>query len=133
MSVSNDLVWQVIRDNNKFLVKRSDFGGIQFNREPLNATGKNAQRFSGLASDKAAGVVANSPRGVALITKTGVKNAQKPAKLYRTDVFAKSSTRKTYKAIANRVAKNGYRTDLLRASVARASILLAAQRAQKSA
>lgn len=132
MSVSNDLIWQVIRDNNRFLVKRPEFGGIQFNREPVNVSGKNAQRFSGLCNDKAVGVQANSPRGVVLITKTNPKNAQKPAKLFRKDVIANASSRKTYKSIAGRIGRTGYRDDLVKVSVARASAILSSQRPKKT-
>ncbi|WBW72732.1 60S ribosomal protein L28/L44 [Schizosaccharomyces osmophilus] len=132
MSVSNDLIWQVIRENNRFLVKRSEFGGIQLNREPFNVTGKNSQRYSGLSSDRAVGINANSPRGVVMVSKTNPKNAQKPAKLYRTDVIANKSSRKTYKSVANRVGKTGYRPDLVNVSIARSSAILASQRPKKN-
>jgi large subunit ribosomal protein L28e len=38
---------------------------------------------------------------------------------------------RTYKAIANQIAKNGYRADLRQAAVARASALRRSQRAPK--
>ncbi|MCJ1449407.1 MAG: hypothetical protein MMC23_009927 [Stictis urceolatum] len=37
-NVSSDLVWEITRFNNAFLVKRAAAGGVQLSRDPMNLT-----------------------------------------------------------------------------------------------
>jgi len=69
--------------------------------------------------------------GVTLITKKG-SAVQKPNQAISTTFNGGKSTRKTYKAVANAVAKSGYRGDLRAAAVARASAIRRSQRPVKA-
>ncbi len=60
------LIWQLVRNNNSFLVKRggggpkagnsSRAGAVQFSCEPGNVMGVNTFKYSGLAKAKAVGI-----------------------------------------------------------------------------
>ena len=50
---SGDLVWETTRNNNCYLVKNN---GLVFSRDPLNLSGFNLKRDSGLASTQAIGI-----------------------------------------------------------------------------
>ncbi|EAA57840.1 hypothetical protein AN6500.2 [Aspergillus nidulans FGSC A4] len=41
-NVSSDLVWQLTRNQNAYLVKRNTHGGVQFSRDPLNVLNKHS-------------------------------------------------------------------------------------------
>ncbi|KAI1429330.1 ribosomal L28e protein family-domain-containing protein [Xylaria sp. FL1777] len=140
-NVSGDLVWEVVRNNNAFLVKRKAAGGVQFSRDPLNLTNKNARKWAGFVNDKALGVVAGDKDAVKVLSKkTSASN--KPASAVTETVYSGGkSARKsvlpghllyalqeafrisTYVAVANQAAKNNYRADLREAAVARASAI----------
>ena len=52
--MSETLVWQLLRTNSSFLVKRGQTkrdGGIQFSREPGNILNLNSFKYSGLANN----------------------------------------------------------------------------------
>ena len=70
---SNDLMWQLVRKNNKYLVKRN---GAVFSTEPANLTNKHSPKFSGLVSSNPLGVVARK-NGALLVTKSNSKNGYK--------------------------------------------------------
>jgi large subunit ribosomal protein L28e len=48
-TMSSELVWQIIKNNNSFLVKRQ---GVQFSSEPNNLLNVNTYKHSGLANYK---------------------------------------------------------------------------------
>jgi hypothetical protein len=50
---SGDYIWEVTRNNNCYLVQNS---GLQFSRDPLNLSGENLKRDSGLANTQAVGI-----------------------------------------------------------------------------
>ena len=54
IQMSSDLLWQIVRKNSSFVVKRD---GLQLSREPLNVMNKHSQRYSSIANSKAATVV----------------------------------------------------------------------------
>ncbi|KAI0406608.1 ribosomal L28e family protein [Xylaria palmicola] len=119
--VSADLVWEIVRSNNSFLVKRKASGGVQFSRDTLNLTNKHSRKWAGFVNDKAIGVVAAEKNGVKVLSKK-TSAAQQPAKaITETTYNGGKPARKTYVAVANQAAKNGYRADLRQAAVARAS------------
>ncbi|KAI0879552.1 ribosomal L28e family protein [Hypoxylon argillaceum] len=121
--VSADLVWEIVRSNNSFLVKRKASGGIQFSRDPLNLTNKNSRKWAGFVNDKAIGVVPAEKGGVKVLSKK-VEASKQPAKsINETTYSGGKSARKTYVAVANQVAKTGYRADLREAAVARTSAI----------
>ncbi|KAF7522693.1 hypothetical protein PCG10_007207 [Penicillium crustosum] len=121
-NISNDLVWQITRNQNAFLVNRNSAGGFQFSRDPLNLLNKH--------SYKAVGVQATE-NGVAVITKKP-SNPQQPAQNVVTVTYGPStSTRKIYKGVADKTAKNNYRADLREEAVARVSAVRRSQLPKK--
>ncbi|GAB7347724.1 hypothetical protein MBLNU459_g5278t2 [Dothideomycetes sp. NU459] len=128
---SYDLIWETIRHNNAFLVKRKQAGGVQFSRDPLNLTNKHSRKYSSLANPRAIGINAGENGTIELSTKLG-QHANKPAKAFQKSTFgANTSGRKIYKSVVNTTAKKGYRGDLRSEAVARASALKHAQRPVK--
>ncbi|KAH6841083.1 ribosomal L28e protein family-domain-containing protein [Chaetomium sp. MPI-CAGE-AT-0009] len=127
-NVSADLIWEVSRLSNSYLVKTRTG---QFSRDPLNLTNVHSRKYAGFANDKALGISANEKGGVKVISKKP-SAANKPASGLHTVTYGGNKTsRKTYRAVANQAAKNGYRADLRAAAVARASGLRRAQRPVK--
>ncbi|KAI1180220.1 ribosomal L28e protein family-domain-containing protein [Nemania sp. FL0916] len=121
--VSSDLIWEIVRGNNSYLVKRKSSGGVQLSRDPLNLTNKNARKWAGFVNEKAIGVAPAEKGGVKVLSKKS-EASQKPAKsVTETTYSGGKSSRKTYVAVANQAAKNGYRADLREAAVARASAI----------
>ncbi|KAI0537360.1 ribosomal L28e protein family-domain-containing protein [Xylaria digitata] len=122
-SSSADLVWEIVRNNNSFLVKRKASGGVQFSRDSLNLTNKNARKWAGFVNDKAIGVVPGDKEAVKVLSKK-TSESNKPAKAITETVYSGGkSARKTYVAVANQAAKSNYRADLREAAVARASAI----------
>ncbi|CZR58981.1 related to ribosomal protein L28 [Phialocephala subalpina] len=133
--VSADLIWEIVRPSNAFLVKRASSGGVQFSRDPFNLTNLHSRKYAGFVNDKAVGVVpAESGKGgVTLITKKA-KHPQRPAgAVHKTTFGANKTTRKTYKGIVSSTAKSGYRSDLRLEAVARASAIRQSQTPKKDA
>ncbi|TVY14974.1 putative 60S ribosomal protein L28e [Lachnellula arida] len=151
--VSSDLIWEIahvgvgdtarrrnyvrglkfgiIGNQNSYLVKRAQSGGVRFSRDPLNLTNVHSRKNAGFVNDKAVGVVPAKDGGVSLITKK-VKHPQRPAShSHTTTLSGKKSTRKTYKTIASNTAKSGYRPDLRASAIARASAIRKSQKEPK--
>jgi hypothetical protein len=57
--MSNDVVWQVLRQHNAFVVKRD---GITLSGEPGNLLNKHSYKFSGLANRKLVHVAAGKDK-----------------------------------------------------------------------
>lgn len=129
-NVSSDLVWEIVRNNNSFLVKRNQAGGVQLSRDPLNLANKNSRKHAGFVNEKAVGISAEGDKGVQVISKKATAVHQ-PGKAGVKRTFG-SHNRKTYKNIANSTAKSGYRPDLREAAVARASAIRKSQRPVKA-
>ncbi len=75
--MADALVWQLVKDNNAFLVKRgrtSRDGAVQFSRETGNLLGVNSFKYSGLANSKAVGLTVKD-KAITLTLK--VKTFQK--------------------------------------------------------
>ncbi|KAJ7529268.1 hypothetical protein O6H91_15G041000 [Diphasiastrum complanatum] len=119
---SPDLVWQLVKKNNKFLVKRNgnSNASVQFSSEPNNLYNLNTFKFSGLANKK---TVLISPAGEGLdvvLGTTKTKKGNKPANFVNKSVMRRDF-RKMAKAVTNQVADNWYRPDLKQAALARLS------------
>lgn len=54
--VSNDLIWEMTRNSSCFLVRNDSNNGAAFSRDPLNLTGLNSKRDSGLSGSGAFGI-----------------------------------------------------------------------------
>ncbi|GJC95433.1 ribosomal L28e family protein [Colletotrichum higginsianum] len=123
-NVSSDLIWEVVRSQNAFLVNRNDAGGLQLSRDPLNLVNKHSR--------KAIGVVPNEKGGVKVISKNQ-KNGNKPAQGTTEVTYGgNKSARKTYSAVARQAAAGGYRADLREAAVQRVSAIRRSQRPVKA-
>ncbi|KAL6921355.1 hypothetical protein ACHAPO_004939 [Fusarium lateritium] len=121
-NISQDLIWEIVRDNNCFSAKSKKNGGVQFSRDPLNLTNKSSRKHAGFVNDKAVGISAGEKGAVVVTSKKAQPN--KPAEnLTKTSYSGSKSNRKTYQAVANQVAKNSYRADLRSAAVERASAI----------
>ncbi|EXJ79633.1 ribosomal protein L28e [Capronia epimyces CBS 606.96] len=132
-NISGDLLWEVVRHNNAYLVKRNSGGGVQFSRDPFNLVNKHSRKNAGFVNDKAVSVQPNEKGGVTLQTKKPGK-ASTPASQHNVHAYGKTvSNRKVYKNIANAVGKNSYRSDLNRSAIARASAIKDSQRPKKDA
>lgn len=73
---SADLLWLLVRDNNKYLQKR---GGIRLSNDPFNNSGKSTKRHAGFIQPKAAVIRVKKQANVQVYVKDG-SNPQKPAK-----------------------------------------------------
>ncbi|KAL1963194.1 hypothetical protein VTN77DRAFT_8627 [Rasamsonia byssochlamydoides] len=132
-NVSSDLIWEVTRSQNAFLVKRKTGGGAQFSRDPLNPVNLHSRKYAGYANSKAISLQPTDKGGVVLLSKTA-GNAQRPAKNIQTVTWGpNASNRKIYKSVAYKTAKTGYRADLREVAVARASAIRLSQRPKKDA
>ncbi|PWY71508.1 ribosomal protein L28e [Aspergillus sclerotioniger CBS 115572] len=130
-NVSSDLIWQLTRTQNAFLVKRNSGGGSQFSRDPLNLENKHSFKYAGYANTKAVGVQATENGGVVVISKKP-SNPQQPAKNVVSVTYGpNASTRKIYKGVADKTAKNGYRADVRESAVARVSAIRRSQKPKK--
>ncbi|KAN0073320.1 60S ribosomal protein L28 [Elaphomyces granulatus] len=127
-NVSSDLIWEITRSQNAFLVKRKSAGGVQLSCDPLNLVNQHSRKYAGYANSKAIGVQPTESGGVVMISKTSSKS-QLPARNLRTIAWdTTTSNRKIYKAVAHNTARNGYRADLRQAVVARVSAIRQSQR-----
>ncbi|KAI8336232.1 ribosomal protein L28e [Chlamydoabsidia padenii] len=123
--MSSALVWELIKNNNSFLVKRA---GLQLSSESNNLTNLHSYKYSGLANEKTVGIQA-APRGIKVTKNT--KKMFSPAKSVNSTVIAKSR-RHTAKSVANLIARSKYRADLLPAALARASAVISSQQPVKA-
>lgn len=116
---SANVVWQCVRKNSCFL-RRSN--GVTLTAEPLNLTGKNSFRHSGLANKRPVGLslVGESGHAVALETRhAGNKFKRFPMKTLKRRKLSKEA--KQMKVVADSLI--GYRTDLLRVARRRFRLL----------
>mmetsp|Transcript_29857 Transcript_29857/g.97705 ORF Transcript_29857/g.97705 Transcript_29857/m.97705 type:complete len:124 (+) Transcript_29857:52-423(+) len=111
--MSDQLVWQLVKKNHCFLVKRN---GVQFSREPCNLTNANSYKYSGLRT-KAVGLSEEDKKVVFTIRTP--KAASTPAKNNRQHKLSRSMRRAT-KAVEFQTAT---RADLRKAAQARLAAL----------
>ncbi|KAF2253888.1 ribosomal protein L28e [Trematosphaeria pertusa] len=130
-TLSSDLIWEITRGHSATLVKRKEAGGVQFSRDKLNLRNKYSRKYEGLVADKAIGVQPGDDGGVVLLTKKP-KKANQPSSHIQVSTFGSGrSTRKTYSAIVKSTANRGYRPDLRKDAVARASAIRRSQKPVK--
>ena len=73
---SADLVWELIRHNNKYVQKR---GGVRLSNDPFNNSGKYTKRQSGFLGQKGAVVRVKGQKELYVAVNDGT-NANKPRK-----------------------------------------------------
>merc|ERR1711964_654728 len=113
MSASSDLVWQIVRKNNSFLVKRNM---LELSSEPNNLMNKNSFKYSGIANTEAVGIE-DEGKGVTF-TKKNPKRQRQPARNL-VSVELKKDFRKVAKTIKDATEGSFYRKDLTKPALAR--------------
>ncbi|PHH62418.1 hypothetical protein CDD81_7137 [Ophiocordyceps australis] len=130
-NMSSDLLWEIVRNNNSFLVKSKRNGGVHFSRDPLNLTNLSSRKHAGFVNEKAIGVLPR-PDGTMTVISKKATAANKPVKNFIKSTYgANKSSRKSYKDVANLTAKRNYRADLRSAAVERVSAIRRSQRPAK--
>ncbi|ORY86101.1 ribosomal L28e/Mak16 [Protomyces lactucae-debilis] len=132
-NVSNDLIWLVIRDNNKFIVKRKT-ETQPFSRDPYALTNKNNAKHSGLANTRAVGLQpGKNGKGVTLLTKGKAESANSPKKSQITATLRSSSAKGISENVYGATIKKAYRVDTRYEQLGRASAIIKSQQPKKDA
>ncbi|PWN34300.1 ribosomal protein L28e [Meira miltonrushii] len=127
MSSTQDLQWLLTRKTSCFLVKQKGLARV-FSREPNNLAQIHSYRYSGLVNDKNVSVEASkSGKGLVVSTKKADVAQGKIAGSRTTQSLKRGGPRHKAGAVAEIVGKKGYRSDLLKDAVARASAIARAQ------
>ncbi|KAK8056588.1 hypothetical protein PG993_001815 [Apiospora rasikravindrae] len=129
--ISSDLIWEIVRNNNAYVVTRKTGGGVRFSRDPLNLKNLHTRKYAGFVNEKAVGVVPNENGGVKILSKKTSASQKPAANLTSTTYHGGKSARNSYKAVANQTAKNSYRPDLREVAVQRVSAIRRSQRPVK--
>jgi len=116
MSIPDSLTWQLIRNNNAFLVKRN---GAYFSSEPGNVANLHSFKYSGLANSRSVGIVGQTTKesGVVLAKKsTKRSHLRKP-----TTTLNRLTLKRDYRRVARSIRNDlrAYRPDLRGAALAR--------------
>ncbi|MCO5578013.1 hypothetical protein L7F22_031851 [Adiantum nelumboides] len=129
--VSSDLLWQLVKKNNKFLVKRNgnSSASVQFSSEPNNLYNLNSFKYSGLANKKTVSIVPGNDLSVYIAT-TKTKKSNKPKDSVNRS-HLKRDVRRMSTVVVNQVVANGYRPDLKAAALAKLSTVHKSLRAAK--
>ncbi|KAF2404162.1 ribosomal protein L28e [Trichodelitschia bisporula] len=127
-TISSDLLWLLTRNSSSYLVKGRGAAGGQFSSDPLNLNNVHARKYEGFIQDKAVGVTAAEDGSIVVTTKKGGKTQKPASQLQKSTIGKNKSSRETFKAIVGGTAKQGYRVDLRREVVARASAIKSSQR-----
>ncbi|KAJ1263858.1 hypothetical protein BS78_09G219100 [Paspalum vaginatum] len=133
-TVPGDLIWQVVRKNNAFLVKQFGNGNakVQFSKEPSNLYNVHSYKYSGLANTKTVTIQPAAGKDSAVVlSTTKTKKQNTPAKLSHKSVMRKDF-RKMAKAVKNQVSDNYYRPDLTKPALARLSSVYRSLQVAKS-
>ncbi|KAN0065497.1 hypothetical protein ACQY0O_001334 [Thecaphora frezii] len=129
---SQELQWLLTRKTSSYIVKQAGLPR-SFTREPLNLKQIHSPKHSGLVSKKAVGIApAANGKGVVVTTKKTKASAHSIKGSLATTTISGGS-RRAAGAVANVVGKRGYRNDLAKLAVARASAILLAQRGGRKA
>ncbi|CAN6979933.1 unnamed protein product [Brassica rapa subsp. trilocularis] len=132
-TVPGQLIWEIVKTNNCFLVKQFGRGNakVQFSKETNNLCNLNSYKHSGLANKKTVTIqAADKEQGVVLAT-TKTKKQNKPKVSVNKSVLKKEFPRMS-KAVANQVVDNYYRPDLKKFALARLSVISKSLRVAKS-
>ncbi|XP_061356617.1 large ribosomal subunit protein eL28y-like [Gastrolobium bilobum] len=132
-TVPGQLVWEIVKNNNSFLVKEFGNGtqSVRFSRESNNLYNLNSFKYSGLANMKTVTIQPVGKDLSVLLGTTKTKKQNKPAALLHKSVM-KKEFRRMAKAVQNQVVDNHYRPDLKKAALARLSAVNRSLRVAKS-
>ena len=134
VNVSRDLLWILTKNHNSFMFKRPGISK-RFSTDPMNAKGIQTLKHSGSLYQRAINVQPDpSGKGVVLLHKVS-SNQSKLAKSVN-KVSLKKSSRRTLRSIKRfvngSIESSGYRPDLKRTVLRRASAILKSQRKRKT-
>lgn len=126
----SELNWQLIRDHNAFMVRRS---GVAFSREAGNLASKHSYKYSGLAQP-AVICVTPTDKGVAVCRRRTKVPVNKVASAWPAPSVIKGSAAGAGRArkVARDLEATGYRLDLSRAAQHKVSALLRSFKARKT-
>ncbi|MED6135386.1 60S ribosomal protein L28A [Stylosanthes scabra] len=132
-TVPGQLVWEIVKKNNCFLVKQFGRGtqSVEFSREANNLYNLNSFKYSGLANKKTVTIQPAGKDQSVLLATTKTKKQNKPSALLHKSVMKKEFPRMA-KAVKKQVAANHYRPDLTNAALARLSVVNRSLRVAKS-
>ncbi|GLT79045.1 hypothetical protein SLA2020_505550 [Shorea laevis] len=132
-AVPGQLIWEIVKKNNSFLVKQFGRGsaGVQFSKESNNLYNLNSYKHSGLANKKTVTIQPGGKDLSVVFATTKTKKQNKPASLVHKSVMRKEFPRMA-KAVVNQVADNYYRPDLKKAALARLSAVNRSLKVSKS-
>uniref|UniRef100_A0A2P2LY17 Uncharacterized protein MANES_04G137300 n=1 Tax=Rhizophora mucronata TaxID=61149 RepID=A0A2P2LY17_RHIMU len=123
-TVPGQLVWEIVKRNNSFLVKQFGRGtaSVCFSKEPNNIYNLNSYKHTGLANKKTVTIQPGGKDLSVVLATTKTKKQNKPAALLHKSVMNKEF-RRMAKAVENQVGDNYYRPDLKKAALARLSVV----------
>lgn len=126
----SELNWQLIRNHNAFMVRRS---GVVFSREAGNLANKHSYKYSGLAQP-AVICVTPTEKGVSVCRRRTKVPANKVAGAWPTPSVIKGSATGALRArnIARDLKSTGYRPDLCRDAKAKVAALLRSFKPRKN-
>jgi len=131
VAVSNQLVWEIVKNNNSFMKKvngRSRRSGtMRFSVEKNNLRSLSSYKHSGLASTQSVGVASKNDTAV-LYTKTASKSASQTA-VAETPI--NKSFAKVSQTVEKTIADNYYRPDLKNDALAKYALVYQANRRAK--
>ncbi|KAJ4708586.1 putative 60S ribosomal protein L28 [Melia azedarach] len=132
-TVPGQLIWEIVKKNNCFLVKQFGRGnaGVQFSKESNNLYNLNSFKHSGLANKKTVTIQPGGKDLSVVLATTKTKKQNKPASLLHKSAMRKEFPRMA-KAVVNQVADNYYRPDLKKAALARLSVVQRSLKVAKS-
>ncbi|KAL9082261.1 MAG: hypothetical protein Q9159_006574 [Coniocarpon cinnabarinum] len=122
-NVSEDLIWEITNKHNSYTHKQRSGNRVLLSRDPLNLTNKHSRKYAGVAIGvQAAPPTKDGPsKGIVVTTKKPGQVNHPSKDLVKTQYAGSTSGRRIYRGIANATAKRGYRPDLRREAIARAS------------
>mmetsp|Transcript_120419 Transcript_120419/g.257095 ORF Transcript_120419/g.257095 Transcript_120419/m.257095 type:complete len:143 (+) Transcript_120419:71-499(+) len=109
-----DLIWECVKQHNSFIRKSPNMPTMS--AEPGNLCGKNAFKFSGLASKNVLNVspvVVGKKESIVLTTRNKVGSRAQRPKLMLVKTALKKDTKKGLASLAKTVDTGFYRKDLL--------------------
>ena len=132
-TVPGQLIWEIVKRNNSFLVKQFGNGtaSVQFSRESNNLYNLNSYKYSGFANKKTVTIQPASEEKSVLLATSKTKKQSKPGQLLHKSIM-KKEFRRMAKSVSNQVAANYYRPDLKKAALARLSAVHKSLRVAKS-
>ncbi|XP_021901381.1 60S ribosomal protein L28-1-like [Carica papaya] len=132
-SVPGQLIWEIVKKNNCFLVKQFGRGNasVQFSKETNNLYNLNSYKHSGLANRKTVSIQPGDKDLSVVLATTKTKKQNKPVNAVNKSVMRKEFPRMA-KAVVNQVADNYYRPDLKKAALARLSVVHRSLKVAKS-